>query len=82
MTPAVTQLSWASLIDVVSSACCEGSPSFGPSSETGSTIFVAFGFHLWSDDVGGFPGTLPIESFQDKHAQFEPGPQSSPEYPE
>ena len=28
-----------------------------PSSETGITIFVAFGFHLWSSWVGGLPGT-------------------------
>ena len=35
----------------------------------------------WSDAVGGLPGTFPT-SFQDKQAQLEPGPQSSPEYPE
>ena len=66
----------------MSSACCEGSPSLGPSSDTGNTIFVAFGFHLWSAEVGGLPGTFPLLSFQDKQAQLVPGPQSSPEFPE
>ena len=40
-------------------------------------IFVALGFHLWSLLVGGFPGTLPVTSYQDKHAQVEAGPQNS-----
>ena len=44
--PAVTHALCASRIDCVSSASVAGSPPYGPSSEIGITIFVAFGFHL------------------------------------
>ena len=77
MIPAMTQASWASLMLWVSSDCWEGSPPYGPSSEIGMIILVALGFQRWSNMVGGLPGTLLLESRQDRQAQVEPGPQNS-----